>query len=223
MCGLDDASQGPGGAWGATDWGMADEVPVRVVDNAGLRDTRSIWTTRSPGSRRTGDRPGNRIVLHSEMSPEFEHHGLASELARALLDDIRSRGLQVVAALPVRRAATSRAPRLRGSGERRSLTRLPWPHDDAPQHTSSHAATLTPRSELAELAPFGTERAVEVGEVLYRAGDDDYDFFVVLEGEVRDRPPRARRRRRGRDARPGPLPRRAQHADRATRVPRPRG
>ncbi len=44
------------------------------------------------------------------------------------------------------------------------------------------AATLT-EAELAELAPFGEERAVEAGDVLYRAGDS-YDFFVVLEGEA---------------------------------------
>src|SRR5450432_4035099 len=37
-------------------------------------------------------------------------------------------------------------------------------------------------SELAELAPFGVERAVAAGEELYRAGDASYDFFVVLEG-----------------------------------------
>ena len=35
-----------------------------------------------------------------------------------------------------------------------------------------------------ELAEFGEERAVEVGDVLFRAGDDSYDFFVMLEGEV---------------------------------------
>jgi len=38
--------------------------------------------------------------------------------------------------------------------------------------------------QLAELMPFGAERAVEAGDVLYRAGDADFDFFVVLEGEV---------------------------------------
>src|SRR5258705_10077685 len=39
-------------------------------------------------------------------------------------------------------------------------------------------------AQLAELMPFGVERAVEPGDVLYRAGDNDFDFFVVLEGEV---------------------------------------
>ncbi|MGD0380183.1 MAG: FAD-dependent oxidoreductase [Acidimicrobiales bacterium] len=37
---------------------------------------------------------------------------------------------------------------------------------------------------LAELAEFGDEQVVEAGDVLYRAGDASYDFFVVLEGQV---------------------------------------
>ncbi len=37
---------------------------------------------------------------------------------------------------------------------------------------------------LRELAPFGEERTVDVGDVLYRAGDESYDFFVILEGSV---------------------------------------
>jgi thioredoxin reductase (NADPH) len=54
----------------------------------------------------------------------------------------------------------------------------------AESDTVSAAEATLDGAELAELAPFGTERAVERGEVLYRAGDDDYDFFVVLEGEA---------------------------------------
>ncbi|HMD47060.1 MAG TPA: FAD-dependent oxidoreductase [Acidimicrobiales bacterium] len=37
---------------------------------------------------------------------------------------------------------------------------------------------------LAALAPFGEERVVEVGDLLFRAGDPSYDFIVVLEGTV---------------------------------------
>jgi thioredoxin reductase (NADPH) len=39
-------------------------------------------------------------------------------------------------------------------------------------------------NELAELATFGETREVHAGDVLYRAGDRSYDFFVVLEGEI---------------------------------------
>jgi thioredoxin reductase (NADPH) len=37
---------------------------------------------------------------------------------------------------------------------------------------------------LTELAEFGVERPVAPGEMLYRAGDDRWDFFVLLEGGV---------------------------------------
>ena len=37
---------------------------------------------------------------------------------------------------------------------------------------------------LRELAQYGEEREVEVGDVLFRAGDDSSDFLVVLEGTV---------------------------------------
>jgi thioredoxin reductase (NADPH) len=46
------------------------------------------------------------------------------------------------------------------------------------------AAQLLDDSALAELAPFGEERSVSAGDVLYRAGDASYDFFVVLEGKA---------------------------------------
>ena len=46
------------------------------------------------------------------------------------------------------------------------------------------AAPTLDAEALAELAPFGEERVVETGDVLYRAGDESYDFFVVLEGTV---------------------------------------
>ena len=39
-------------------------------------------------------------------------------------------------------------------------------------------------AQLAALAPFGTERAVEVGDLLYQAGDDDYDFIAMLDSEA---------------------------------------
>ena len=46
------------------------------------------------------------------------------------------------------------------------------------------AAPVLTAAALAELAPFGTERTVEAGDILFRAGDASYDFMVVLEGEV---------------------------------------
>jgi thioredoxin reductase (NADPH) len=40
------------------------------------------------------------------------------------------------------------------------------------------------RDVLAGLAEFGDEREVAAGDVLYRAGDERWDFFVLLEGAV---------------------------------------
>lgn len=39
-------------------------------------------------------------------------------------------------------------------------------------------------SQLALLAAHGEERGAEVGDLLYRAGDRDYPFMAILEGEV---------------------------------------
>jgi thioredoxin reductase (NADPH) len=39
-------------------------------------------------------------------------------------------------------------------------------------------------SQLATLAELGEERTAEVGEVLYRVGDQRYPFIAILEGEV---------------------------------------
>jgi thioredoxin reductase (NADPH) len=46
------------------------------------------------------------------------------------------------------------------------------------------AAPILSAAALEELAAFGEERAVEAGDLLFRAGDASYDFIVVLEGEV---------------------------------------
>ncbi len=39
-------------------------------------------------------------------------------------------------------------------------------------------------AQLSVLRGYGTEQEVSVGEVLFAAGDDTYDLFVVLEGQV---------------------------------------
>jgi predicted GNAT family acetyltransferase len=39
-------------------------------------------------------------ILHTEIEERFEHHGLAGQLARYALDDIRRRGLKVIPTCP---------------------------------------------------------------------------------------------------------------------------
>jgi thioredoxin reductase (NADPH) len=46
------------------------------------------------------------------------------------------------------------------------------------------ASPVLSASELAEVAEFGAEQPVEVGQLLFEAGESSYDLFVVLEGEV---------------------------------------
>jgi thioredoxin reductase (NADPH) len=54
----------------------------------------------------------------------------------------------------------------------------------APEIPDALASPLLSASELSEMATFGAEKAVAVGELLFSAGEASYDLFVVLEGEV---------------------------------------
>ena len=45
-------------------------------------------------------RPGVITFLHTEVDPEFEGQGLGSVLASTVLDQVRARGLRVVARCP---------------------------------------------------------------------------------------------------------------------------
>ncbi len=39
-------------------------------------------------------------------------------------------------------------------------------------------------ADLRLLESFGTRRRVDVGDVLFRAGDDTYEFFAIVSGTV---------------------------------------
>ncbi len=53
-----------------------------------------------------------------------------------------------------------------------------------PGTPESLAAPQLTASDVQELAAFGSERRVGVGELLFEAGEASFDLFVVLEGEV---------------------------------------
>jgi thioredoxin reductase (NADPH) len=62
----------------------------------------------------------------------------------------------------------------------RAVSATPLP--ETPDHEGAY-----PRlddEQLARLAPVGRTRPTTAGEVLFREGDEDYDFIVVLEGKV---------------------------------------
>ncbi len=44
--------------------------------------------------------PGRIVLIHTEVPPSLEGHGVASALARAALDDARARQLEVVPRCP---------------------------------------------------------------------------------------------------------------------------
>jgi hypothetical protein len=58
-------------------------------------------------------------------------------------------------------------------------------HDPAPTRAKPVDASPGLSGEQFELLrPYGRVRAVREGEILFVAGDADYDFYVVLEGLV---------------------------------------
>ena len=83
--------------------GMA-EMDVRVVDN--LEQLRyELWL----GATRAGfiqyrSEPGTILLIHTEVEPAFEGRGLGARLVTGALDDLRARGLTVVALCPFVRA-----------------------------------------------------------------------------------------------------------------------
>lgn len=50
------------------------------------------------------------VLVHTEVAPQFEGHGLGSELVAGALADIRARGLRVVPVCPFVRAYLQRHP-----------------------------------------------------------------------------------------------------------------
>jgi thioredoxin reductase (NADPH) len=55
---------------------------------------------------------------------------------------------------------------------------------NAPGSQDAAASPVLSAAELSEMAPFGNERQVVAGQLLFEAGEATYDLFVVLEGEV---------------------------------------
>jgi predicted GNAT family acetyltransferase len=52
-------------------------------------------------------------MIHTEVEPEWEGHGLGSQLVRGALDDVRSRGLKVRPLCPFVAAYIARHPEYR--------------------------------------------------------------------------------------------------------------
>ena len=79
---------------------MVGDGSVRVVDNAGAGRYEISVDGVPAGFSTYRDSGDARVVVHTEVAPEFEGHGLAGELAKFVLDDIRRRGLRLVPRCP---------------------------------------------------------------------------------------------------------------------------
>ena len=87
-----------------------DGRPVELArDDAGGRYTGTVDGVVAAFTEFT---PATRLVVftHTETDPAFEGQGVASALVRWALDDVRARGLHVVAVCPFVKAFIARHP-----------------------------------------------------------------------------------------------------------------
>ena len=93
---------------------MAVIDELRVEDNAAKYRYEARAGERLLGFVTYRAQPGRITLIHTEVEPELEHRGVASQLVAATLDDIRARGLSVVAVCPFVRAFIRRHPEYAG-------------------------------------------------------------------------------------------------------------
>lgn len=82
---------------------MTQSVPephLRVVDNPAEHRFEAHLDGRLAGFAVYSLSPGRIVFVHTEVAPEFGGQGIGGRLAAAALDDVRSRGLHVVARCP---------------------------------------------------------------------------------------------------------------------------
>ena len=86
-------------------------APVIEVANRPERLRYEITVDGEPaGFSQYADRRGVRTFVHTEIADRFEGMGLASRLIHDALDDVRTRGITIVAQCPFVRAYVERHP-----------------------------------------------------------------------------------------------------------------
>jgi predicted GNAT family acetyltransferase len=100
---------------------------IRVVDNTERRRYELWLGDEQAGYIAYREEPGAVVLIHTEIDPKYEGHGLGSQLVRGALDDIRRRGLRLVPVCPFVRAYLQRHPEQRDlvSDRRNATTRDP--------------------------------------------------------------------------------------------------
>ena len=75
-------------------------MDVSVTDNPALRRYELRIDGAFEGEIVYRLEPGRIVLIHTEVSPQVEGQGLGAHLVKGALDDIRARGLRVVALCP---------------------------------------------------------------------------------------------------------------------------
>jgi predicted GNAT family acetyltransferase len=73
---------------------------VEVVDNAEAQRYEAYVEGGLAGFLLYEPRPGRVVLIHTEVDPAFEGHGVGGRLAAFALDDLRGRGVRAVAQCP---------------------------------------------------------------------------------------------------------------------------
>jgi len=82
---------------------VADQQPasrVTVVDVPAKHRYEATVDGQLAGFVRYRELPGAVELIHTEVDPAFEHHGVGTALAVFALDDVRAKGRAVVATCP---------------------------------------------------------------------------------------------------------------------------
>lgn len=80
--------------------GASDSVNISVTDNPPELRYELHVDGELAGQIRYRRRPGAVVLVHTDIDPRFEGHGLGSRLVRGSLDDLRARGLALVPLCP---------------------------------------------------------------------------------------------------------------------------
>ena len=73
---------------------------VQIFDNAAEERYEAQIDGAVAGRANYQLEPGRVVFLHTEVDPAYEGRGIGSALAKDALDDVRSKGLRVVARCP---------------------------------------------------------------------------------------------------------------------------
>jgi uncharacterized protein len=85
-------------------------MAVEVRDNPELNRFEAYADGELAGFTEYRSKPGLIAFIHTEVDPEFEGHGVGSELIREALDEVRDRGLDVLPFCPFVNAYIEKHP-----------------------------------------------------------------------------------------------------------------